>query len=231
MYVAQLCFRARSSLDCDACSHTISGLLAVLRMNGQVCGREWPIAITETGCMATVLLPEAGALDSIHHNRYVRKALENLGSAGLEQPESILAGKDVDGSGVCQCLRPDTYILYTHAYSLEPPLRCGCCFLPIPLYRIAPTYQDEYHDMICWQSDYQACDGLQLNCRTLERAATRQISDIRSSLSKTGLEICNRIQALTGIPAYYYFYRWGGRSRNAERRRRCPGCTNEWLLD
>jgi predicted nucleic acid-binding Zn ribbon protein len=231
MHVAQLHFRTGSLPDRNEGAHAINDLLAVLRMNGQICGREWPIAITEIGCIATALLPEAGALDDAHHNQYVRKALEQLEPAGLKLPEVVLTGEDVESIGVCGCSYPDTYVLYTMMCALEPPLRCGRCFLPIPLYRLAPTYQDEYYDIICWQTDYQACDQLQMNCGALERASMRQLSSVQSALSKAGLEICSRIHDLTGIPTFYYLYRWGARSRKAELGRRCPRCSGEWLLE
>jgi predicted nucleic acid-binding Zn ribbon protein len=70
-----------------------------------------------------------------------------------------------------------------------------------------------------------------MNCRTLERAATRQISDPTSRLSQQGRAICQQIEALTGKPTYYHLYRSTGRRRSAELKRVCPACRQPWLLD
>jgi predicted nucleic acid-binding Zn ribbon protein len=199
-------------------------------MNGQVCSGEWGIARRDDLYEATVLLPEPGSLDEQHGNRYVRGALDALAQAHLAMPEIEIVGQDVDGLEVCPCATPSCYILYTDYLTLEPPLRCGECFGPVPLYRVPPTYDGEYSDVIRWQSDYQACDRLQMGCRTLERAATRQMSDLRSSLSRQGIEVCETITATSAVPTYYYLYRHTGRSLRQERRRRCPSCGGEWLL-
>lgn len=229
MYVGQIVFPLLSS-DLDDVSHIIDLLLSALRMNGQICGREFPVAVTETGYVATVLLPDQDALDPVYFNRYIRNDLEKANEIGLDMPEFRILGQDVDGDEPCKCVSPSTLILYTNYVSLESPLRCGDCFRPRPLYRIPATYQDEYYNIICWQSDYQACDTLQMNCRTLERAATQQLSRADSSLSQQGIGLCKQIAELTRTPTYYRLYRYGGRSLKKEQERRCPVCGGAWLL-
>lgn len=231
MYVANLCFPGAESCDPDTVSHVVNGLLGTLRMNGQICGREWPISIVDASCLVTVLLPEQDALDGAHVNRSVQHAIEELRTAGLHDPDITILGEDIDGATSCTCTTPGSYILYTNYISLESPLRCGTCFNPKPLYTIPHTYDDEYYDIICWQSDRQACDTLQMNCSTLERAAMREMSRPDSSLSQRGIEICSKIFATTGIPTYYYLYRYGARSRKQELARTCPSCGSSWLLE
>lgn len=211
-------------------SDAVNRLLSVWRTNGQICGREWGIARRGESYEATVLLPEPDSLDDRHGNKYVRDVLEALARAHLAMPEVEIVGDDVDGAPVCSCETPSWYILYTNYLSLEPPLRCGECFRMVPLYRVPPTYDGEYSNVTSWQSDYQACDTLQMGCRTLERAATREMSDLQSSLSRQGLEICEAITTASAVPTYYYLYRYGGRSLQQERRRRCPSCGGDWLL-
>lgn len=229
MYVAQLTMTAQMPVDRDTASHAINSLLAALRMNGQVCGREWPIAITSEDYTATVLIPEPTALEAVHHNHYATQSLDALHTAGLSAPEITIA-RDVDGAGTCNCAQSQSLILYTYDVSLEPPLRCGDCFLPVPLYRVPPIKDVDYYEIICWQSDYQACDRLQMNCTTLERPATRQISRVDSSLSQFGLDICRRLTETTHLPVYYYLYSDSARSRRQEQKRLCPSCGSEWLL-
>jgi predicted nucleic acid-binding Zn ribbon protein len=122
------------------------------------------------------------------------------------------------------------FILYTNYLSLESPIRCGDCFGIFPLYRIPATKDDEYTDILTWESDYKACDTLQMNCSTGERFGISQLSRCDSSLSKRGIDICICIAVSTGIPAYYYLLKESGRNKRAELNRKCPSCGGEWLL-
>ncbi|MCG8348945.1 MAG: Zn-ribbon-containing protein, partial [Chloroflexales bacterium] len=90
--------------------------------------------------------------------------------------------------------------------------RCGDCFDQAPLYRLPKTYDDEYYDIIEWQSNYQACDTLFMNSVVLERATNREMSRIESALSQEGCQICRRIEQLTGVPTYYRVQKHYGRS-------------------
>ena len=99
-----------------------------------------------------------------------------------------------------------------------------------PLYRIPRDRHGEQNDVMCWQSDYQACDTLQMNTATGDRFGTHQLSAVDSSLSVRGRAIARRIEEATKVPTYYYLYRYGGRSGALERKRRCPGCGGAWLL-
>lgn len=231
MYIAELSFAILDEHDQEAASHAINDLLGSFRMNGQICGREWCIAERSGSYVAFVLLPAQNALDIAFANKYVHKGLQAFAEAGLHFPIITLLGPDIDEVVPCSCIAPPSYILYTTYLALVPPLRCGKCFQQVPLYRLPKTYDDGYYDIVCWQSDYQSCDALQMNCRTLERSATRQLSRMDSTLSRQGIDICARITAATGVPTYYYLYRYGARGLKQERRRVCPSCQREWLLE
>ena len=175
------------------------------------------------------MLPEATSLEERHHNSYVRKALQKCQEIGLAQTDLVIT-EELDGQGACECEQTSTYILYTKYTSLEVPLRCGTCFLPVPLYRLPRMEDDGYNDIFKWESNYQACDTLWMNCTTIERTVERQLSHLNSDLSKQGLELCRQIFQKTGVPTYYYLLRYGGRSMKQERARLCPSCGGEWLL-
>src|SRR4051794_22917094 len=230
MYIAELRFSSTASLDSDRVSQVVNHLLGVWRMNGQLCGREWPITIADRTAWTVVFLPEQNALEAVHANRYVVQALTELETAHLTRPTITIRGQDIEGMLPCTCPSTSTYILFTNYLSIESPLRCGSCFHPIPLYRIPATYQDEFVDILRWQSDYQACDTLQMNCESLERAATRELSHPESSLAQRGRSSCQQITAATATPTYYRLYRYGARSEAHERKRRCPICAGAWLL-
>ena len=116
---------------------------------------------------------------------------------------------------------------------LASPLSCGDCFMSVPLYTIPPTYDNsEYYDVLSWELDYQACDRLQMNCRTGERFGIQQMSEPDSTLSQQGRDICDRITRSTGKPTFYFLYRYVKRTTLArEQARRCPGCGGNWLLE
>lgn len=231
MYVAELRFPDAGAADPEGISDRINILIGALRMNGQVCGRESPLVASGEDLIATLLIPERDALDEVHANPYVLRALSGLGETGSGHPVARIVGRDVDSAPPCTCTASGSYILFTTYLSLESPLRCGDCFQPVPLYTVPLDHQDDFYDLIVWQSDYQACDSLQMNSTILERAATEEVSRFGSALSTQGRGICTTISSRTGVPTYYYLYRDHGRSEQQERRRRCPCCKKGWLLD
>jgi predicted nucleic acid-binding Zn ribbon protein len=230
MLDAQIQFDLQPAADLDAVSDVLNRLLGALRMSGQICGGEWPIAIGEATCSTYVILPAEDALSAAHNSHYIPQVLADLAPAGLSEPRITILGEDLDVEDSCSCEARSSYVLYTTYISLEPPVRCGDCFLPVPLYSLPTTNHGEYSDVISWQSNYQACDTLQMGCQVLERAATRELSRVESALSQKGLDICRKWEAATGKPFFYYLYRYGTRSLAKERARLCPGCGGSWRL-
>jgi predicted nucleic acid-binding Zn ribbon protein len=230
MFIVQASLRYQGEQSQEQLSSLINGLLAVWRMNGQVYGREFHLLALPGEVRATFMTPEAESLESIHDNQHVKRHKEELQAAGIELVTTAL-GRDLDGAEPCACQQRGSLVLFTSYVALESPLRCGDCFHPVPLYRTPVLESGEYYEVICWASDYDSCDSLQMNCSTLERAATRQLSALDSSLSKQGLGICQQVQDTTGLPVYYYLYKYNARSLAAEKARKCPSCGGEWLLE
>jgi len=229
MIIAELRFLANADSSASAAEEAIFLLLGALRMNGQILGKEFPLAKTSDGYLTQVMLPAADALDRSHWNTYVAQRMEDLHKADLAAPSVTYVGPEPTACEPCRCEIRTALVLFTTYVCLESPLRCLQCFLPIPLYEMPPTRSEEYSDIISWQSNYQACDTLQMNCSVGERFGTRQLSTFDSALTKEGREICARIDANRGQPAYYYLCRGSGRSVEAETARRCPSCGARWL--
>lgn len=204
--------------------------LCTLRMNGQVCGREWSLYLNNNHYIAVVLSPERHSLSPKFNGRFVTKNLEKLRENGVVTSNHVL-GKNTQGADPCRCKNPSAYVVYTDYVSLESPVRCLDCFNPVPLYKLPTMPSEEYNELISWQSDYQACDGLQMNCSTLEKAATRQISDVQSSLSKSGRAHCQTLEKLVVKPFFYYLYRAHARNLSAEKKHLCPSCKKPWYLE
>lgn len=229
MYVAEITFNLRDGKDEEMVDHLLNSLFGVLRMNGQVLGREFAAGQNGMTYRAFWNLPEQDSLNIELSNKYVKAEFDKVHEAGIFSFEII--GREFSSAPTCQCDTPESYILYTNYLSLESPLRCGECFGTIPLYKIPKTYDEEYNDIISWVSDYHACDTLQMNCKTGERFGYHQMSRVNSSLSMNGIDICKRISRLTGKKAFYFLYRYNSLSRKKEINRRCPLCGGEWLLD
>jgi len=200
-------------------------------MNGQTLGNEWPIAKKRGHFLIYVMLPKKDSMEPVFHKKYVQRSIQALASAGLASPVVKIIGEDPYSASADNCKQRRSFILFTNYVSVESPLRCGDCFSPVPLYEIPATNDEDYCNVISWQSDYQSCDTLQMNCSTGERFGTSQISRLDSSLSKRGVEICAAIEKSTGVPTYYYLYRSNGRSSHQEQKRSCPSCGKSWLLD
>ncbi|GIV96381.1 MAG: Zn-ribbon-containing protein [Herpetosiphonaceae bacterium] len=233
MYTVEICFQIIdvNTEGMEGSVEAIKEFLNGLRFNGQILGREYPIARNIDKYQIYVLTPEENSLDKDRYNKNVRHWINILVNNGVTGPDITIIGKDPDSSDTCSCNKPGSYILYTTYLSLESPLSCGDCFLPVPLYRIPPTVRDGYYDIIVWQSNYQSCDTLWMNDNVAIRCAYRELSQANSSLSQEGRTICKTIFSLTGIPTYYYLYRHTGRNLEQEKARKCPSCGSNWLLE
>ena len=229
-HVATLALRFTASLDVERLLCALGDYLSALRMHGQVCGREPPTVRTESTLLVTLLIPEAAGLARLHDNSHVLRFREALTAAGASHIEVAVLGPDPYSADGCACAAPPSYILYTSANSLESPVRCGACFGPIPLYRLPPIRDDEYFDVVSWQTEYLACDALELSCGVLELQARRELSRHDSRLSRAGRALCQSIEARTHRPTFYYLYRYGARDRRRDRARHCPSCGRAWLL-
>jgi predicted nucleic acid-binding Zn ribbon protein len=230
MHTAVMQFTHDREVASDDRDSAIQTLLGVLRMNGQILGSEFPTALTGDGYQAFVSIPEKTSLSRRHANQYVKHALDRIAALGLELRVSVL-GHDPESAPVCRCRDRSWSVLFTNYVCIDPPLRCGACFGALPLYRFPPTSNDAFDDVICWESDYRACDRLQMNCAVGERFATAQLSRVSSGLSSRGRAVCARFSELAGYPVYYYLYRGSGRSLRAEKNRVCPSCNSPWLVE
>jgi predicted nucleic acid-binding Zn ribbon protein len=229
MYVQQIIFSFSNAIP-DDISDMAHGYLGALRMNGQIQGREWSIRAVDHQCVATVLTPESDSLAQTFNGQYVKKALIEAEARGAAITTQVI-GQDIEGAQTCSCKNPSAYILYTTFLSLESPVRCLDCFKPVPLYTFPVMPSGEFYEIICWNSNYQACDLLQMNCTVLERSTTRQLTDFKSQLSVSGTQHCETLSSLVSKPFYYYLYHPNARSLTSEKKRLCPSCGQHWYLE
>lgn len=231
MVTAKIQVALARAANIDVVTDALFLLLSVLRKNGQVLGNSWPLAIYGRTLIAYVSLPTKTSLTSKHYNKYVRdarKALHKLCGTGFK---ATIVGIDPQSASPCQCRHRDSLILYTDYLCMESPLRCGSCFGPIPLYWLPTGTDGKYWRILAWQSDYAACDGLQMRTDTGEAFGMRELSRHDSKLSQTGRTLTREVEHATAIPAYYYLHKSLGRSARSECLRMCPACGKQWLLE
>ncbi|WED21193.1 Zn-ribbon-containing protein [Vibrio sp. JC009] len=232
MYVTELIFECFDNTTVSAVDRAINGLMEALRYNGQVLGREFPIAMGEGTFSVRVVCPEEDSLHPDNHSDYVNFCIKELSGAALLSPKVRVLGRDLNSEQVAEEERPGWQVLYTTYVHTCSPLRSGETLLPIPLYRNGPTLNGDHKAVVKWQTEWQACDELQMagGCKA-EHAALKEITSTESDLFRRGWDLRGRIEYITKIPTYYYQYRVGGESLEAERSRKCPKCGGEWLLD
>ena len=232
MFVTELRFECFADTTITAAEKAINGLLEALRANGQVLGREFAVAFNDGEFRVRLLTPEKTSLQHKFNSPWVKKALAELTDAKLLAPREKLIGQDIN-SEVSNLDTPSWQVLYTSYVHMCSPVRSGDNLLPIPLYRLPATFNGDHKRVIRWQSEWQACDELQMAAATqAEFAALKELSEPSSDLFRRGWDLRGRIEYLTKIPTYYYLYRVGGQSLASELTRPCPRCGNpDWKLD
>lgn len=214
--------------------------LSAWGMHGQVAASDFPLLQTPHGQRAWLLVPDVDSLQPQHDSpggSDDRRKLEELGV----QVRIEMLGEDDDSQDkghraprhICRCDTRSALILFTRFYSVESPLRCGDCFGLVPQYRIPaePGRGYEPDDSLnLWANTYRACDTVQLGCTVGEKWALRQMGRPKSQLSRQGRKLCRRLEALLGVPVYYYLHRHYGRSWKREEARKCPRCNSNWRL-
>ena len=227
----ELIFDINNQSDTQHIASIIMDYLSSLYKNGQILGKEYPIALKDKMIFSYILVPDSHSLDTQYSNKYVSENYRKLSSLNITLTQRII-GKEINSSNICDCDDCKNYILYTDYLTLESPLHCGNCFGIIPLYKIPKTYDDEYYDIKCWESNYQSCDNLQMNCSVGAQFGIGQLSKINSNLNIEGLNICKNIINLTGKNVYYYLYHYTNKpSIKNQLDRKCPSCGGDWILD
>lgn len=232
MYVAEMQFDCFDNTTVSAVDRAINGLMEALRYNGQILGREFPVVMGEGTFSVRVVCPEEDSLHPENHSDFVRYCLNSLAEAALLTPKVRILGRDLNSEQVAEEQTPSWQLLYTTYVHTCSPLRSGDSLLPIPLYRNGPTLNGDHKAVVKWQTEWQACDELQMagGCKA-EHAALHEITSVDSDLFRRGWDLRGRIEYISKIPTYYYQYRVGGESLAQEQARKCPKCGGDWLLD
>lgn len=231
MLITQIDFEILKSVEIEQQSDAICSVLAAYSQDGRILDENFGVFQADNTFKTFVSIPTEDAFENFVVSKYISESLQKLNTVGLSLPNHKILGKDTENPEKCECQNSSAYILITDFLSIQSPLNCFDCNLPVPLYRFPRPSSGNFYYILGWQSEYKACDTLQMQSGFGERFGIRQMSNFKSGLTKSGLEICNGIQNLTKKPCYYYLYHPNGRSLKKERERKCPSCNGEWLLE
>jgi len=231
MLIAQIDFEVLEGIGGEQQSDAIYSVLAAYYRDGRILDENFGVFQADNTFKTFVSIPAKDAFENFLGSKYISESLQKLNAVGLSLPTHKILGKETEHSESCECKNSSAYILITNFLSIQSPINCFDCNLPVPLYRFPRPSSGDFGCILGWQSEYKACDSLQMQSGFGERFGIRQMSNLKSGLTKSGLEICNGIQNLTKKPCFYYLYHPNGRSLKKERERKCPLCNGEWLLE
>ena len=231
MYKQKISISINSRFDRDKLYDEFEALMSNLCKTGQVLGNYETPFIVDNELISYQTTLETTSLSKKYFDEYTKKRLIDIEHWCNSKLKTEVVGKAIpEYKGVCKCKRSDFYILFTYALNSSGFLDCGNCRKVVPIYKLKQlTYNDRY-EMLSWETNYKACDDLQLGCTVGEKWATKQMSDPDSQLSKQGINICKKIMEATGIPTYYYLHNYRHISPQKDKARLCPSCNRKWLL-
>lgn len=231
MFIAQIRFEISEKDKTENQSETVDDFLYTLFFEGRIVGKEFIVARQDETFISFVSIPEKEALKSLKKQKSLKADFQKLIEAGISEPTFEVLGKETEYAELCDCRNSSAYVLFTHSLSKHSPIDCFDCGKTVPLYRIKQTKPQQLRYALSWQEEYKACDLLQMHCGFGERFGNKQMSQLDSGLTKSGLEICAEVKNLTGKNCYYYLYRYNGISEKKELERKCPNCGGDWLLE
>ena len=204
MIAADIQFKLIDSYEQALVYDAIDNLLQAMRMNGQISSKEWGVVFLQDVANVRILIPELISLNQNHANSWVNARIDTLKNMGVSNMRIEIIGNDYIDD-LCPCENPSAYILYTYERLMSQALHCRDCFLSVPLYRIPPLKNDEYFDILYWESMYQALDALDdAMGEQMNILVRHELSQVESDTSVWGIGICRQITEQTTIPVYYY---------------------------
>lgn len=229
MFTVKLTIPVPDGLYSEDLADRMYTLVGNLRRSGQLAG---PVHVVFTGRELEVhsCCLERSALDMQNANQQVHQARDDVTAyTGAGIAYEITGCRSAEEPRICGC-KSSFLILFTNFVSESSPLRCGDCFAPLPLYRFPYNEECNFHEILGWEKNYQACDRLQIGSEVGVRFGLRELSDVKSALSAQGRALCDAMSKSLKIPVFYYLYNHRKISKKKDQARKCPGCGGKWLL-
>lgn len=201
----------------------VEDYLAALFNNGQI-GSGYLIQ-EGPNWAAYVQATDAGALDPPYLSPWGKKHRDNLLLTFGHGPKLVLLEPPLKRRRLSWRSAKSLFI-HTEMFKSGSPVGSPELHTVVPVYQLPISYQDRDY-LIRWTNKYRDHDSIWVGSGKLEVAAYREMADPRSQLSREGRGYCQIIEKATGIPTYYYLFRYYGRSKG-EAKRRCPLCGQNW---
>ncbi|MGV3597006.1 MAG: DUF2310 family Zn-ribbon-containing protein [Bacteroidota bacterium] len=231
MYTQEIQLSTKLVADKETLYREFHSLLISLRNNGQVQGDSDNLYFDDDKISSSVFTLAKDALHKKYNTPLIEKSIRSIEEIANAKLQIKLLGKSyIHEAASCNCTKSEYYILFTTFLDLGSPVRCGTCNHDVPLYKLPLFNEYGYVDILHWESNYKACDALQMNCTVGEMWAMKQMWDVNSQLSKQGIAICKKITDLSHIPTYYYLFNYRKIKHSQDIRRKCPCCNCDWLL-
>lgn len=231
MYIQEISINIKTREDKNNIVDAFNLLLEFYRGNGQTQGRIESQYIEQSKIVCLPFTLEKNSLDKKNNNKYVEQQIEKIEKlAGSAISMKTVGTSYIDHDQPCDCKKSEFYILITNYISIDSPIKCGSCKRSVPLYRLPQYYDFGYMPILSWETNYQSCDRLQMNCEVGERWALNQMQETKSQLTKQGVTICKKIEELTKVPTYYYLHNYK-KHKKGDENKPCPSCQRNWKLE
>lgn len=215
-----------SSFDKEKYLEMIDFYLSALCINGQVWGG-YKLGILNGVPEGYVTLPEKNSVSPRYHSSYGESLRSQLKSYCGSYPKwSLLTDKE--DFPLNDWKKAEFLFLRTNYLDISSPLSMSYkdSHMAVPIY-LLPIGDDIREVLSRWSDAYRAHDELWIGSGALELLAYEQLADIKSELSIGGRDLCKIISDSTGIPTYFYQYRYFSYV-SGEKNRKCPSCGGEW---
>lgn len=224
MFLYKVSFLKQRSVCRDDVEGRVLPYIGALVKNGQAYG-DSQYGWHGDEFVVTLYIPDVSAVSLQHHSPRGTQAYEKTVEVLRREPMWQLLATHSSGSSSSIGRAPFIY-LFTNAYTIESPIRCGHNGKSVPTYQV-PLEPSIREDICTWSYEYAEHDRVWFMSGALEEAAYRQLTDPHSELSESGRKLCAQIEKAIGKPTYYYLMRHG-RPKHGEAQRPCPGCGKTW---
>ena len=165
MYIHEISLNYKATINKSELFDQFNLLMQFYRGNGQTQEMAESQYITDKKIVCFPNTLEEGSLNKKLNNFYVNRQIRKIEELYKSKLKFKMVGLNYDyPDGPCNCKKSDFYILITNYTSIDSPLCCGSCNKSIPLYRLPIYYDYGYLPVLSWQTNYKACDTLQMNC-------------------------------------------------------------------
>ena len=232
MFTQEIALQIWRDTEIEILTYHFEMLLQYYRMNGQIISEHEPLFMESNFIKCNVSTLEIDSLLIKHNTNKVNDQISEIENLFLSAPTFKLHNHVpiVDEIPVCTCKKSKSNILTASCLFKKSPIECGDCFRQIPLYKMIHLREEVKESILNWQKNYECCEHLQMSGLVSKEWASVQMANHKSELSKIGINFCNELFTVTGIPTFYYLLNCNKDGLKSEINNLCPKCNGDWRL-